>query len=108
MPGGCEHCEHDHAAGGVAHRHGAGNDGDAFLPPLQARRVIPEFAMLWRGLGLLTLAAGAFAGAIGATRHGAWLAVAGVPVMGLVGLLAGWAAAVHLTGGEQFDDHPFV
>ena len=23
-------------------------------------------------------------------------------------ILAGWAAAIHLTGGEKFDDHKFV
>jgi hypothetical protein len=108
MPGGCEHCDHDHAGGGVAHAHDRGNDGHAFLPPPQPRRIIPEFAMLWRGLGLLALAFGAFAGAVAAARHSPWLAVPGVPVMSLAGLLAGWAAAIHLTGGEQFDDHPFV
>jgi hypothetical protein len=29
-------------------------------------------------------------------------------VLGAGGLLAAWAAAIHLTGGEKFDDHPWV
>jgi len=108
MPGGCEHCEHDHAGGADPHAHDPASNGQAFVPPPQPRRVIPEFAMLWRGLGLLVVATAACAGAVGATRHSAWLAVPSASLMGLAGLLAGWAAAIHLTGGEQFDDHPFV
>ena len=103
-----ESCDHDPAGDSVAHAHDYGNNGHAFLPPPQPPRIIPEFAMLWRGLGLLTLAIGAFASAAAAARQSPWLAVPGVPVMALAGLLAGWAAAIHLTGGEQFDDHPWV
>jgi len=35
------------------------------------------------------------------------LALPGV-LLSLGGFLAAWAAAIHLTGGEKFDDHPWV
>ncbi len=30
------------------------------------------------------------------------------PVLAVVSVLAAWASAIHLTGGEKFDDHPWV
>jgi hypothetical protein len=29
-------------------------------------------------------------------------------LLSLGGFLSAWAAAIHLTGGEKFDDHPWV
>jgi len=61
-----------------------------------------------RGLGLLLLA-GAFAAAAwwGMGAFGWWV-VPGAAVCAGAALLALWAALIHLTGGEEFDDHPFV
>jgi hypothetical protein len=36
------------------------------------------------------------------------LGILALPVLGVAALLAAWAAAIHLTGGEKFDDHPWV
>lgn len=106
MPGECGQCDHDHAGG---EEHGAcEHGGEAFLPPPQPRRVIPEFPMLWRGLAFAGLAAGAVAGAVLAARQSVALAVPAVPLGGVIALFAAWAAAIHLTGGENFDDNPFV
>lgn len=72
-----------------------------------SRAKVPEFALVWRGaaLGLVAvLAAVAGARAMGA----AWWVRPLVPVFGAVAVLSGWAALIHLTGGEEFDDMPFV
>jgi len=37
-----------------------------------------------------------------------WWFVPGAAVCAGAALLALWAALIHLTGGEEFDDHPFV
>jgi len=74
----------------------------------EPRRIIPERAMLWRGLALLGLALGAFAGARSAAPKSPWLGATVAPVLGLAGMLAAWAAAIHLSGGEKFDDNPWV
>lgn len=36
------------------------------------------------------------------------LGVVALPLLGVATLFAAWAAAIHLTGGEKFDDHPWV
>jgi hypothetical protein len=76
--------------------------------PPEQRRIIPEWPMLSRGLGMAAAAFMAFA-AIGfiARRSAPAGAVLG-PVLAIAGLLFTWAAAIHLTGGEKFDDHPWV
>lgn len=89
------------------HVHG---QGDAPHPPAPAepRKIIPEWPLLWRGLAFLGLSVGTVALAVASLQKGGWLAS---PVSGLLGLVSGlsaWAAAIHLTGGEKFDDHPFV
>ncbi len=38
----------------------------------------------------------------------AWLLAPVGLLLGAGGVLSAWAAAIHLTGGERFDDHPFV
>lgn len=63
------------------------------------------------------VARGAALGLAGLVSAGLGLRVArsagliGVPIA-LAGLVAGflfaWAAAIHLSGGERFDDHPFL
>lgn len=76
----------DDPAGGVA------------LPPADA---------LLKGGMLAVLAAAAFAVAARTLRSSPLFAPAAVALAGL-GLISGWAAAIQLTGGEKFDDHPWV
>ncbi|MEO6397760.1 MAG: hypothetical protein ABIP13_04780 [Tepidiformaceae bacterium] len=76
--------------------------------PAEPRRLLPELPLLLRGLALLAIAVGALAGLVGAVHRAGWLALPLAPVFGLIAALAGWSAAIHLTGGERFDDHPWV
>jgi len=82
---------------------------DAPHPPADAapRRVLPPFALLWRGLALIALAAAAFLGAGEAARR-SWLLLPVASALGLAGFLAAWAGLIEVTGGEKFDDHPWV
>lgn len=76
--------------------------------PPEPKRLLPERAMLARGLGMLG-ASGALL--LGGITLGRWNWVAGLlaaPVVAVAGGLFAWAAAIHLTGGEKFDDHPWV
>jgi hypothetical protein len=34
--------------------------------------------------------------------------LAAAPALAVAGFLLAWAAAIHLTGGQRFDDHPWV
>lgn len=67
----------------------------------------PAGAMVVRGV--------AMAGAAGALAMASVkLARLGVPgllaagVVAAAAALVGWASAIHITGGERFDDHPWV
>jgi hypothetical protein len=73
-----------------------------------AARRLPPWAIAWRGLGLAGLAAALALGTWGLSHRSPWLGLTAGPVLGLGALLAAWAAAIHLTGGEKFDDHPCV
>ena len=74
--------------------------------PAQRERRIPEFALLWRGCALCLLAVAALWGAASAAKHVLTLPVS--VLLSIVAVLAAWAGAIHLTGGEKFDDHPWV
>ena len=75
--------------------------------PIEPRWRIPNRSMLVRGAALAAIAvAGGWLG-IASARTNWFLAPLSV-CLGAVSLLAAWAAAIHLTGGEKFDDHPFV
>ena len=76
--------------------------------PPEPRRLVPERPMLVRGLALLAIAFAAVFGLLGAAHKAAWLGVLLAPPLVLTAALATWAAAIHLTGGERFDDHPWV
>ena len=76
--------------------------------PPEPRRIVPEWPLLSRGLALAAVGLGAFAGWATLARRG-WLpALVTAPALAAVGVLAAWAAVIHLTGGEKFDDHPWV
>ena len=64
--------------------------------------------MLWRGLALGAAALACFAAEAQLQRKSALIAAAALPVLASVGALFAWAAAIHLTGGERFDDHKWV
>lgn len=74
----------------------------------EQRRLIPERPMLVRGVALLAVALAALFGLFGATQKAGWLAIVFAPPLLLTAILAAWAAAIQLTGGERFDDHPWV
>ena len=59
------------------------------------------------GAGLLLLAALAVAGAR-ATLRASWLLAPVALALLAVAALAGWGAAVQLSGGAHMDDHPWV
>ena len=76
--------------------------------PPEPKRLLPERELLVRGLALggLSLALGV-AGVRLVWRAGALtLPIALLLEAGSV--LAAWASVIHLTGGERFDDHPWV
>ena len=80
-------------------------DAPAESRPERSR--IPEFALLWRGLALGALSTVLVLAALKlATRGLPGLVVALAPAAGSI--LSGWAALIHLTGGEEFDDMPWV
>ena len=90
----------------------AGDDFHAAMPHDAAepepRRRLPDRSMLVRGIGLAALAMAGFAAAVTAGQRAGWLAAPVVALFAGAGGLAAWAAAVHLTGGEKFDDHPWI
>lgn len=88
---------HEHADGQAHEQDGEAGSGSALIWPEAVR-----------GLGLLLISLAAVAGLVAGGRRSAWLLAALTPGLGAVALLAAWAAAIHLTGGEKFDDHPCV
>ena len=75
--------------------------------PLEPKRLLGEPPMLLRGAALGAVAVGAGWLAVSSLQKSVLLAPVAV-VFGMVAVLAGWASAIHVTGGERFDDHPFV
>lgn len=75
--------------------------------PPEPRKLLPEPEALVRGVGLAGVAVAA-AWLARASFRANWLLTPVAAVFVAVGILAGWAGAIHLTGGEKFDDHPFV
>ncbi|HNO65817.1 MAG TPA: hypothetical protein PKK39_05675 [Tepidiformaceae bacterium] len=91
---------HDHDHG--ADQHAAFHNADT---PRARRLPSPEMAARGVGLGALAVAAGW--GAVSILRASVLLAPVSLG-LGVSALLALWGAAIHLTGGEKFDDHPYV
>jgi hypothetical protein len=75
--------------------------------PPEPRRIIPERPLLSRGVALGALAVGAGWLGVSALQKSAFLAPVTL-VAACVSALAAWASIIHLTGGEKFDDHPFI
>ena len=66
-----------------------------------------HWTQLANGGSLLLLAALALAGARICPRAGWMFAPLALPLLA-VAALAGWGAAVQLSGGARMDDHPWV
>ena len=68
---------------------------------------MPAADQIVRGAALAGAAAGAGWLGLSAIRlH--WLFAPVALLLGATAALSAWAAAIHLTGGEKFDDHPFI
>jgi hypothetical protein len=76
--------------------------------PPEPRRLLPPWPLFIRGLGLLAIALSFFALGWRVVRASLLLGAPLSLVLATGGVLAAWAAAIHLTGGEKFDDHPWV
>jgi len=98
----CEDCDHG-AQGG----HGGEHPVHDLAPP-EKRKLLPDAGMFVRGLGLAVLAAAAFVGVRASVQKLGWFGTPLAAVLAGAGVLATWAAAIHVTGGEKFDDHPWV
>ena len=75
--------------------------------PLPAEPQPIHWTQFANGGALLALAALATVGARAAVRTSWVLAPAGVVLLGIAAL-AGWGAAIQLSGGAHMDDHPWV
>ncbi len=64
--------------------------------------------LLPQGLGLAGIALAALWLIVKVAKASLALGVLVTPVLAVVSFLAAWASAIHLTGGEKFDDHPWV
>lgn len=67
-----------------------------------------ENPLLPQGLGLAFLALVPLLALRAIARSAPWVGILLAPALLAVSALAAWAAAIHLTGGEKFDDHPWV
>lgn len=83
----------DEAVGGM-HEHAT--DGERLL-------TLGGAPLLWRGVALGAAALGLAVAAGKLVRVSLMLAPVGV-VLAAGAVLAGWAALIHVTGGERFDD----
>ncbi len=89
--------------------------GEANIPewphkpaPPEPKRLLPQREMLVRGLGLAGGSAAVLAAGFATGRKSALLGLLFAPIVIVIGGLFAWAAAIHLTGGEKFDDHKWV
>ncbi|HEY4669327.1 MAG TPA: hypothetical protein VIH05_06095 [Tepidiformaceae bacterium] len=76
--------------------------------PPEPRHLLPPWPIFLRGVGLFAMALTLLAFAWKVVRLSLLLGAPVALVLGAGGLLAAWGAAIHLTGGEKFDDHPWV
>lgn len=88
--------------------HGSPDGMPHDAPEPEPRWQMPDRSMLIRGVGLAGLGVAGFGAAAAVVQKGGWLLAPVAAAFAGAGVLAGWAAAVHLTGGEKFDDHPWV
>ncbi len=80
--------------------------GPAGVPGPTRHTALPPFELAWRGASLLGVAALLLTAARRALRHLLLFPLA--CVLGFAAVLCAWAGLIELTGGEKFDDHPWV
>ena len=76
--------------------------------PPEETKFIPDARVAMRGVGLGVVAAGLATVAAITVRKFGWFALPIVPVLGIGAVFSAWAALIHITGGEKFDDHRWV
>jgi hypothetical protein len=72
------------------------------------RFAVPPVALLWRGIALFGIAAAAIGVSVPLGARHPFAAAPVYAALHGVALLAAWAALIHLTGGERFDDHDLL
>lgn len=87
---------------------GCGHDHSADAVPPKQRFERPDNGTLARAIAFLGLSVGSFFGAVYSMTHYGTLASPIAALLGTAGILSMWAAMIHVTGGERFDDHPWV
>jgi len=101
---GCGDCEH-----GGSHPEPHGADAAPHEPaPKVPRFERPDNGSLVRAVALLALSIGSFFGAVNSLTHYGTIMAPVAGILGTVGILSMWGALIHVTGGERFDDHPWV
>lgn len=76
--------------------------------PPEGRKLVRNPAVVLRGAGLAALTAVFVSFAAAAMRKFGWIATPAAVLAGGGAVLSAWAALIHLTGGEKFDDHRWI
>lgn len=87
------------------------HDIENFPHPPDLHPPAPSFwrnPLLPQGVGLAGISLAAIWLLVKAARLSIGLGMLAAPVLATVAFLSAWASAIHLTGGEKFDDHPWV
>ena len=87
---------------------GCGYDHSQDAEPARQRFERPNNGSLVRAGALFGVAAVSFFGAVYSITHYGTLASPIAAVLSTAGILSMWASMIHVTGGERFDDHPWV
>ncbi|MGD9934670.1 MAG: hypothetical protein AB7T37_13275 [Dehalococcoidia bacterium] len=86
--------------------HDTGEHGNE--EPAERQRIEPPAgAMVLRGVAMAGAAGTLGLASVKLARLGSLGVLAGT-VLAVAALLMAWASAIHVTGGERFDDHPWV
>lgn len=101
---GCGECEngHGHAAG--FDPHAATHEPAAPAPRFEK----PDRGTVVRGIALGTLSVVSFFAAVYSLNRWGQMAAPIGALLGTIVALSMWATLIHFTGGEKFDDHPWV
>lgn len=102
---GCGECEngHGHAAASFD-PHAMPHEAAAPAPRFEK----PDRGTVVRGIALGTLSVVSFFAAVYSLNRWGQMAAPVGGLFGTIGALSMWATLIHFTGGEKFDDHPWV
>ncbi len=98
---GCGECENDHAA---VSPHAMPHDPAPPAPRFER----PERGTVVRGAALAALSCVSFFAAVYTLNRWGQMAAPLGGLFGTIGALSMWATFIHFSGGEKFDDHPWV